>query len=87
MICVDWRHRVLDEILDFSRWNVIVEHPTDVVHHRKMERCASRGILVEDTGSANGVWVEDSDIRGRGPVRVQPDQQVHFGLLKTWYTS
>ena len=71
---------------DPTRVDVVLDHPTVSGHHCNIERCTSGGILVEDTGSSNGTWVEGSDIRGRGAVSVKPGQQVHFGLLKTWYT-
>jgi len=71
---------------DPSRVDIVLEHQMVSGHHCNIERCTSGGILVEDAGSAFGTWVEGADIRGRGPVSVKPSQQVHLGLLKTWYT-
>jgi pSer/pThr/pTyr-binding forkhead associated (FHA) protein len=64
-----------------------LSHATISGHHCTFSRDAENQVVVEDMGSANGTWIDGRDIRGAGPVTLSPGQQIHFGLLKTWYTS
>jgi hypothetical protein len=68
---------------DPDRVDVVLEHETVSGHHANLTRSDTGAIFLEDVGSSNGTYVNLQDIRGQGPVLIQPGQAIQFGLLKT----
>lgn len=68
---------------DPERVDVVLEHETVSGHHANLTRSDTGAIYLEDVGSSNGTYVNNQDIRGQGPMLIQPGQAIQFGLLKT----
>ena len=68
---------------DPDRVDVVLDHQTVSGHHANFTRSYTGSIFLEDVGSSNGTYVNNQDIRGQGPVLIQPGQAIQFGLLKT----
>jgi flagellar biosynthesis GTPase FlhF len=68
---------------DPDRVDVVLEHETVSGHHANLTRSDTGAIYLEDAGSSNGTYVNNHDIRGQGPMLIQPGQAIQFGLLKT----
>jgi hypothetical protein len=68
---------------DPDRCSVTVSHETISGLHASFTRASDGTVLVEDLGSANGTYVEGTDIRGRGAVTVHVGHRVQLGLFKT----
>jgi VWFA-related protein len=72
---------------DPDRVDVVLNHETVSGHHANFTRTDAGAIFLEDVGSSNGTYVNNQDIRGQGPVALQPGQAIQFGLLKTSFSA
>ncbi len=68
---------------DPGRCDIVVNEETVSGLHASFALGAGGTVLLEDLGSANGTYVDGSDIRGRGAVTVQLGQRVQLGLFQT----
>jgi hypothetical protein len=67
---------------DSGRVDLLIDEATVSGHHLNLTIDGDR-LVVEDVGSSNGTYVDGTDIRGRGPVTLEPGQKLQLGLLKT----
>jgi hypothetical protein len=66
---------------DPGRSDALIEAPTISGAHATFTFHADGRILIEDKGSTNGTYLSGVDIRARGPVAVQDQQQIQLGMV------